>query len=321
MRTNLNMSSLPLCLLSAALLAACGGGGSAGSTDTALSSDTATTYSANATAIGGDTSSALDTALLTTQQLAAVGVTASAREQPQALSTGPLACPGGGLATLQISGGTPSSQLNRQLDVGEVYQVDYTECRGALGQAALNGSVTMTVNSASSSGASVTLASTNLSVSLPRGVVTYNGSATVQRSVVADAAGSVVTTQLTTPSLSVTTQFNARSSTFILSDMNITRQATWAGGVLQGVSYSGTHTLSASLPNASFSYIVATQGSASYSGTGTPLQGTWQITLPRNLITITVSGGTATIAIDEGKDGSIDRSFTVPVGQLDANAG
>jgi hypothetical protein len=119
----------------------------------------------------------------------------------------------------------------------------------------------------------------------------------------------------------VVTQFNARQSSFLLSDVNITRQATWAGGVLQGVTYNGTHTLSATLPNASFSYTVATQGSVSYSGGGTPLQGAWLITLPRNLITITVAGGMATIAIDAGKDGSIDRTFTVPVGQLDANAG
>ena len=281
MRTPSFTPSLPLCLLSTALLTACGGGAS-DAADAALSSDTATSYGANATVISGDAGSALDTTLLTTQQLAVLSASSAGREQPQAVSAGPIACPGGGSASLQISGGTLQSQLNGQLDAGEIYQVGYTDCKGALGQAALNGSVTMTVNSASSTAAAVTLATSNLSVTLPRGVVAYAGTATVQRGVVTDASGSVVTTQFATPSLSVVTQFNARQSSFTLSDVNITRQAMFVGGILQSTSYNGAHTLSATLPNASFSYTVATQGGVSYSANGTPLQGAWQITLPRS---------------------------------------
>ena len=320
MRTPSFQPSMPLCLLSAALLAACGGGAS-DAVDAALSSDTATAYSANSTVISGDAGSALDTTLLTTQQLAALGASSAGREQPQAVSAGPIACPGGGSATLQINGGTLQSQLNGQLDAGEIYQLAYTDCKGALGQAALNGSVTMTVNSASSTAASVSLATSNLSVALPRGTVMYNGTATVQRSVVTAGSGSVVTTQFASPSLSVVTQFNARQSSFTLSGVDITRQAVFAGGILQSTSYNGTHTLSAVLPNASFSYTVATQGGVSYSANGAPLQGAWQITLPRSRITITIANGSATITIDEGKDGSIDRTFTVPVSRLETDAG
>jgi hypothetical protein len=43
--------------------------------------------------------------------------------------------------------------------------------------------------------------------------------------------------------------------------------------------------------------------------------------LPNLLITVTVANGTATIAIDDGKDGTIDRTITIPAGQLAADAG
>ena len=75
------------------------------------------------------------------------------------------------------------------------------------------------------------------------------------------------------------------------------------------------------LPNASFSYSVATSGGVTYAADGTPAADSWTIALPNALITVAVANGTATIAIDDGKDGTIDRSFTIPVAQLTADAG
>jgi hypothetical protein len=42
-------------------------------------------------------------------------------------------------------------------------------------------------------------------------------------------------------------------------------------------------------------------------------------TLPQAIVTVTVANGVATVAIDRGKDGTIDSTFTVP--QLVAAAG
>lgn len=128
--------------------------------------------------------------------------------------------------------------------------------------------------------------------------------------------GSVhLTSHHTTPSLTLATRYDARSSTFVPSDADITRTATLAGGVLQSSGVSDTHTVAAALPNASFGYTVATTGGATRAADGTPTSGLWTIALPNTTITVSIAGTTATIALDRDKDGSIGRTFTVPVGQ------
>jgi hypothetical protein len=126
---------------------------------------------------------------------------------------------------------------------------------------------------------------------------------------------------VTTPNLAVATQFNARNANFTLGNVDLMRVATFASGVLQSTTYDGTHTLAAVLPNLSYSYSVATQGGASFDANGVPTQGGWTVALPRRTLTISVAGGSASISIDDGADGSIDRSFSVPVARLGSDAG
>lgn len=183
----------------------------------------------------------------------------------------------------------------------------------------------MTMLSASGDSAngalSVTLTATRLALALARGGATLDGSVTRSFSVATAGDGSVhLTSHHTTPSLTPATRYNARSSTFVPSDTDITRTATLAGGVLQSSGVSGTHTVAAALPNASFGYTVATTGGATRAD-GTPTSGLWTITLPNTTITVSIAGTTATIALDRGKDGSIGRTFTVPVAQVLAQAG
>jgi hypothetical protein len=59
----------------------------------------------------------------------------------------------------------------------------------------------------------------------------------------------------------------------------------------------------------------------SYAADGTPTSGMWTVTLPRQVITVSVANGIATIALDYGRDGTIDRTFTVPAPQLAGSAG
>jgi hypothetical protein len=318
-----------LTLLCAAALTACGGGGGDGR-DGSTSADAATGYSANGTLIADDATDVLDTGVQTAQAVvsaqaaaASEGGRATAQSATATGVTNSLVnCAGGGTATLTITGGTAASQLNGQLDTGEVYQLVYAGCRRATGVAALTGTLTMTVVSATATELSLTHETTGLSAALPRGTVTLSGSTAHSVSSAAGANGAtVVTNHFSTPSLTLATQFNARQSTFTLSAVDITRTSTWLNGVPQGSSMNGTHTLSATLPNGAFSYTVATQGDVTYSATGVPTAGAWSITLPRTLVTVTIGSGSATITVDDGKDGTIDRTFTIPVANLPPAAG
>lgn len=314
-----------LSLCSASLLLACGGGGDTGTSD-ALSDQTAASYAANASVVGSDATTALDTTLQTATELVSASATTQSavtgRELAQAISIGPLNCAFAGTASLTVSGATALAEANGQLDIGEVYAVTFSNCQRAAGAPTLNGALSMTVDAVTVNGATVTISSgaTNpLAVTLPRGVVTFNGGVTLERSLSVNGANSTVTTRVTSSNLAVTTLFNGRNGSFTLSNVNLTRVANYVSGVLSSSSYNGSHTLSAVLQNISYSYSVATSGG--FNANGVPNQGSWVIMLPRRTITITINGVTATIAIDDGSNGSIDRSFTVPVVQLGSDAG
>jgi hypothetical protein len=324
-------------LLGAALLSACGGGGSdAGSGATAIDDTTATAYAANATLTASDAMGAADTAVLTAQSLVASFTSAAssgtkanalaADAKPLTTSAVTRACAGGGSATLSIGGGDPAAWNNGRFDAGEVYQITYSGCKGFAGWTTVDGSLSLTVDAASgdtSNGSlAVSLAATNLTVATPRGSASLNGNATRTLSVATDANGVVLyTSRYVAPSITWVTQYGARTSTFTLSAVDIRRTATVANGVLQSSSIDGTHTLSATLPNGSFAYSVATQGAATYAGDGTPLAGSWTIELPQDRIVVTVANGAATWTLDRGKDGTIDRTVTVPIAQFESAAG
>jgi hypothetical protein len=322
-----------LSLLAAALLAACGGGGSDGGLG--LDDATATMYAANAAQIGGDAAGVADAGVFAAQAMIAAGAGAMASDDrmsaqaagAQPLATSSKACPGGGSATVSITGGTPESEANGKLDTGEVYQVSYAACTGAAGFGQLDGTLAMTVVSAtgdSANGAlSLSTTATGLKLTTPRGTATLNGSTQRDYSVATDSDGTVhLGSRFVTPSVTLATTYNARSSLFTLSATDIQRTATLVGGVLQSSTIMGTHTLAGVLPNATFSFTVATTGGATtYGPDGRPTSGAWTVTLPQNIVTVTIANGVATITIDHGKDGTIDRTITIPLPQLDANAG
>ena len=331
-----------LSVLAAAMLSACGGGGSdasiTASAPDAIDDPTATTYAADATQIGSDTASVVDGAVLAAQAMVAAGAgvsaaspgvnaAAGASADAVALVSSAKACPGGGTATVSITGGTALGQLNGQLDAGEVYGITFAACVGASGIGQLDGTLAMTVETATGDSANgtldVSITATRLTLALPRGSVSLDGTTDRALTVATDPDGTVhATSRFVAPSLVLATRYNARSSTFTLTAADITRTATLVGGVIQSSTVSGTHTLSAVLPQASFGYTVATTGGAtSYSADGRPTAGAWTITLPKSILDVTVANGTATIAIDLNKDGTIDRTITVPVATLVGDAG
>lgn len=292
----------------ATLLTACGGGGG-DTTDTTASQETAESATSNAMAMSESAAAATTESLKTAQAVVAGG---------QASQT--YACAGGGTAVFTVTGATLAGATNGQLDAGENYTLTYTACRGAAGAAQLDGTMSMLVTAASGAGVTVQTATQGLTATLPQRVVTLNGSSVVSQAIVTVGATTTTTWHWTSSQIQLTSQRNARSGSFTLSGVDVVRSVSSTGGLLSGASGSTALTLDAVLANATWSASVASQGQVSYDTNGVPTAGAWAITLPHNTIGVTLGGGSATITLDHGPDGTIDRTWTVPIATLNSVA-
>ncbi len=310
---NLHRLSLaPAALATLALLAACGGGGEdAGAPLGAVSESQAESMSANSAVLPADSVEGQATVLATTRAVVAGG---SASQT--------FACAGGGTAVFTVAGGSVGTVANGQLNAGEVYSLTYTDCRGAAGLAALTGTATLTVVAAAGGTTEVNTTTQNLQIALPLRTLTVNGSSALSEVVADDGAGVVTTThRWTSPAVTVSSLRNARTSTFTLSNIDQTRVITATGGTISARTRSGTVTMSAQLPNGSWTITTATQGAVSFDANGVPTQGHWTITLPNNIIGISVVPGTLTVTADWGANGTIDRTWTFTGAGIGAAAG
>ena len=327
-------------LAGGALLTACGGGGGGDapptSTATGLSQADATADAANASSTGEGSASAIDAVIDTTASLslaAAQPGAAASSERMRAQSapgTSPVTgvsvdCAGGGTAVLTITGGTLLTETNGQLDAGEHYSVTYAQCSGGAGWAQLNGSVEMDVVSADRSTSPQSLAVdvtvTNLALALPSGTATLNGTATVSRSVSTSGATTTTVSQLTVPSATLATAFNARSGTFTLTNLAATRSVTSVAGVTTASQYSGHHTIAGTANGRAFGYSVSTTGNVSYDALGALVSGAWTVVRPDATIATTVANGLVVMTVDDGSDGTIDHTWAFGTAQLNAAAG
>lgn len=292
-----------------ALLSACGGGGDTAATNE-VDQGTAQAMSANSAVIPAESGEAAATLLSTTQVIVAGS---------QASQT--YACPGGGTALFTATGGSLARLANGVLDAGEVYTLTYTDCRGSAGAASLSGMTTLTVLAAGGGTTEVATTTQGITVTLPQRVLTLNGASTLSRSVVVNGASGTTTDRWTAAQIELTSQRNARSSRYTLSAVDLSRSITVTNGVVSARTGSGTHTMSAVLPNGSWSVTTATQGAVSYDANGVPTQGAWTVTLPHNRLGISVVPGTLTVTVDHGPDGTIDRTWVYTSGTLAAEAG
>jgi hypothetical protein len=138
--------------------------------------------------------------------------------------------------------------------------------------------------------------------------------------VVSNGASTVTSVHWVSPQITVTSQRNGISSSLTLSNVDISRSVSSAGGVVNGSTGSDTLTLTLNVPNGTWSATIATQGAVSYDANGVPTQGSWQMTLPHNRIGLSVAAGSAMLTIDNGPDGHIDYSYTFSVANLAAQA-
>lgn len=329
------------------LLTACGGGGGGSSPPppppapaptpiAGLSQSDATADAANATASGSASTAAVDEVFDSTVALNALVAVASPGAAPRThaqqvtpqggvvtVTNEDVACPGGGTATLSISGGTVSGEQNDVLDAGENYTVTYTNCARATGSVQLNGQATLDVVSISSDASpvtAVTITMTNLALTLPQGTITANGSAALSRSS-ATADGSTTTTSaISAGSFTLATAFNARTGSYTISNLSATRTATSTASGPSGSSYSGTHTLAGTANARTFSFTSTTTGATTYDATGAPTAGDWLVTRSDATIHAVVASGTVTLTVDD-TTGALENTWTFPVATLVAAAG
>jgi len=315
---------LALLPLTALLLAACGGGSS--STDAGTSNEAAALASADTLQAPADAGAALDASLLTAQtvvatQALAAGTAAvpalAAEVQPLSIAQVPVACPGGGQALLSITGGTAASVLNGQLDTGEVYELVFSDCRAAQAAVVVNGSLRLSVLTATDKDWSLQWAAQALAVGLPRARSTLDGQVATQVSRSTQADGSTLLgSQLQADSLGLANTVGSRTRQYSLSALALQRSSVWQAGQPVSSSLSGQLTLSASGPAGSTQLSASVQSQVSRQADGAPASGHWTLTLPQAALDLTLANAVATLSLDEGPDGTVDRRWQLSLDRL-----
>jgi hypothetical protein len=290
--------------MAAVLLSACGGNSDdAGTPPNAVSSDTAQSVSANTLELGPDSVNANAAVLRTAQAVVASG---------QATTT--IACGAGGTARFTASGGSGGSLFNGVLDAGERYTMLFDDCRVSAGSDSLSGVMSLEVISASASELTLQTSTQGIVVDRPHRRLTLNGSSVISQSTVTNGDTVTTTNRWVSPLIELTSLHNARLSSLTLSNVDLSTSQTTTRGAPAGSTSSGTLTITVSWPGNSWSATIATQGTAAYDVTGVATQGSWVMTLPHDRIGLVVAAGLATVTLDNGADGSIDRTliFGVP---------
>lgn len=281
----------------ALLVSACGGNGEdgpAGST----SNETAQSASANGVMVADDSVRAQTVVLSTARAVIAVGGAAASVD-----------CAGGGSALFTATG---ASLGNGLLDAGEVYTMQFTNCRSSSGSATVTGTLTLTVHSASGENYVVGTTS-NVIVGLPQRTLRFNGSSTLSHTVQTAGATQVTTDRWESPSISMTSLRNGRITTLSLTNVDLTQTVTTTNGVVTGSTNQGTVTMTYAGWLGSWSATITTDGPVSFHANGTPLSGRWLITLPRDLIILTIGNNEVLAALDFGHNGSIERTLLWPI--------
>lgn len=322
-------TALAAATLASLLLAACGGGdGLAG-----LSTEVAQGYGADA---AGMPVSAGEGILAAAEALESGVAVAAGSEgiqsapgrmqiesmQPQATATGSAACAGGGTAAWTVDG--PAGTLgNRQLDAGETYSVTYTGCASVNGGLVLDGSVQWVVAARSVNASDITATVSNLrSVTAVR-TATLNGNKRLQRTTVFDPNGGRTTTALLTSSgMTLASVIGTRNASYTLNSLNWTVVRTFNGaGALTARSHSGSLSMAASTPRRPNATLDITSQGMTVDNNGLVSSGSFTVVTDRNTIACTHGGGTVSLTLDLGNDGTIDRRWTLTRQAFEGEAG
>jgi hypothetical protein len=323
-------------LLMAALLTACGGGGSDEVSPPPTALDTAARYAAHGSLAVAEGGAAVDIAVQTAQAIIAAQAStvatatattrSAAAASPAAASIAPsttLACAGGGAVRVSASGPTLAGLYNGSLDPGEAYALSFTDCRGSAGAATVNGSLTLAAAEVGTGSLNLLLTAEALSVALPRGSITVDGSlgySAIDALPDGGDGSSLRESSLTSSQLTLRTRRGSGQQSFTVTALAVQRSSLWAGGLLQSSTMNGSARFTAALGDTSYTATLTTAGSTRYAADGLPTGGSWTLALPNSLLGLTIAATSATLTVDDGRNGSIDRMVTVPVSVLVAAA-
>lgn len=298
---------------SAAALAACGGGSTEDTSGTSISTEVAQGYAADAGTMPVAAATGVEAAVGALES-AVSATTGADRAQPQAVqpqATLSAQCVRGGSVTWQASGGTALG--NGQLDTGEIYTVSYDGCVTGDGGPTIDGSLSLTVNARSTGRLAYTMTATKLTFT--QGTLEYvlDGNVSEDRRSLTDVTGTQVTGDLTSTGLSLESTIGSRQATYRLNTLAWTVVRTFdANGRLVTRSHQGTLELSANTPRRpDASLAISTVGSTIVGSDGFISAGTYTVRTSRDTVRCEHGGGTVTLSLDRGNDGTIDRVWTL----------
>lgn len=296
------------------VLAACGGSGGDDDAPSSagITNEVAEGYAADSGAMPVVAADGVDLAVETVEAGLAAGV-AAGRVTTMAVD-GSRACAGGGTVSWTVTSANAGDESNGQLDAGEVVDVDYAACIAADGTTTLDGSLKLTVTARDASSSDLALLLSGLKITKPAGSFTVGGGMRLQRETAAVAGGgSERRRTLSSESIAMATLIGQRESNYNLRDVDWAVVKTYdAGGALVSRSHDGALTLEADNPRRPDAQLaIATDGALTVGSDGYVAAGRLVATSTENQLSATWAAGSVTITLDLGRDGSIDRTWTI----------
>lgn len=312
-------------------LAGCGGGGGSDmpSADT-LGDGQAQAYAADAGVMPLGAADGIDAAA---DELsgALAGSVGAAATQRHVLAAAPLAtttevsvdCAGGGRIVWTATGASAQELDNGRFDAGEVYAVRYEDCVTAAGRT-LAGAATVTVHARSTGLIDLGLVMTGLSYTAPHGRFTLGGEVRrrLERTLAADGSQTLAG-RLTASAVTLATALGQREASYTLSSMDWTVSRTLdAAGDEFRRSHQGQLQLAAVTPRRpDASLEVQSEGALTAGDDGLVAAGTLRVANTANEWNLSYGAGLVTITLDFGRDGTIDRRWTLERGRFHGQAG
>jgi hypothetical protein len=315
------LRSLPLALITSALLAACGGGdddssssnNNNGNNTRPTEASTAQGHAADATTMPLAASTASDASTSALKRALAASPSSGSAAASSA------ACPLGGTIAWTVEGGDAASRGNGTLDSGETFRVTFSNCKTPSSE--LNGSATYAVASRSGDNLDLTVTYDALSCTNWQGRFVLTGSARHQRSSSASGANTTITSRDTTSSLKLTSSIGARQASYELRNTDWTSTRTYnCIGLVVSTSHQGTLTLVTQTPRRPDSVLTVTADGMSESA-GFVASGKLTVSNERDTWTLQYEPAFVSFVLDLGKNGSIDVQWTIDLRQFYGDAG
>jgi hypothetical protein len=188
----------------------------------------------------------------------------------------------------------------------------------------LDGTLAIVVAERELERADVTLTATALRATTALGSFTSNGSVRrVRDTVPLEGGGRVTTARLTGSGLTLASAIGTRQASYTLNALDWTVVRTFDGaGALDSRLHAGDLNLVASTPrrpNATLT--ISTDGALTLGSDGRVSQGLMTVLTERNRIDVEHGGSSVTVRLDRGKDGDIDRTWTLTRAEFEDGAG